>query len=461
MKRLIIILILIVQLANAQQKEVFTVDAFIQLIRQNHPVAKQANIQVEKAKAELLSAKGGFDPVLALEADRKTFDGKNYYFHTNPELKIPTPIGIDVKTGVENNGGNNLSSEISSGKTSYAGVEVALAKGLLIDKRRAVLQQAKIFNQQSEQERLKILNDLLFDAYVSYWQWAGNYQLYSIYSKYLQISNDRLRLVKIAYNNGDRAWADTIEAFTQVQNFQLLQADAQLKLATSVFDVSNYLWLKNDSAFILPERFVPDTVQFSLKESLPSLNDIVAKAATDNPSIKAYNFKLDALEVERRLKFQSLLPVVNLKANLLNKDYYVLKGFNGALLENNYKWGIDFKLPLFLREGRGEYKKAKLKITETNLELNAKRWQVETKIRSYFTEASLLEQQLTTVTNMYNNYNALLKTEVLKFNNGESSLFVVNSRENKVIESVQKQIELKVKYFKAKYAVDWAAGLLR
>ena len=156
-----------------------------------------------------------------------------------------------------------------------------------------------------------------------------------------------------------------------------------------------------------------------------------------------------------------MLPVLNFKANLLNKDYYVLKGFNGALLENNYKWGIDFKLPLFLREGRGDYKKAKLKITETNLELNAKRWQVENKVRSYFTEASLLQQQLNTVNNMYNNYNTLLKAEVLKFNNGESSLFVVNTRENKVIESVQKQIELKVKYFKAKYAVDWAAGLLK
>jgi outer membrane protein TolC len=461
MKKLLFLFIFFTNISFAQQKEIFTVDAFIQLIKQNHPVAKQANIQVEKAKAELLSAKGGFDPIIAMEADRKTFDGKNYYFHTNPEVKIPTPIGIDVKTGLESNGGNNLSSELSSGKTSYAGVEVALAKGLLIDKRRAALQQAKIFTNQSEQERLKMLNDLLFDAYVSYWQWAGNYQLYSIYSKYLQISNDRLRLVKIAFNNGDRSLADTIEAFTQTQNFQLLQADAQLKLVTSVFDLSNYLWLKNDTAFMLPEKFVPDTIRFSMKESLPALNDIVAKAVTENPTIKAYNYKIDALEVERKLKFQSLLPVVNLKANLLNKDYYVLKGFNSALLENNYKWGIDFKLPLFLREGRGEYKKAKLKITETNLELNAKRWQIENKVRSYFTEASLLQQQLNTVTNMYNNYNILLKTEVMKFNNGESSLFIINTRENKLIESLQKQIELKVKYFKAKYAVDWAAGLLR
>jgi outer membrane protein TolC len=464
MKKYLIIVFLIVCFGNwaySQNKRLFTVDEFIQLIKQYHPVAKQANLQTQFADAELLAAKGAFDPTIAIGADRKTFDGSNYYFHTNPELKIPTPIGIDVKTGIENNGGNNLANEISSGKTSYAGVEVALVKGLLIDQRRAALQQAKIFKNQSEQERLRILNDILFDAYTSYWQWAGAYQLYSIYNQFLNISTDRLRLVKIAYQNGDRAWADSIEAFTQVQNFEILQADASIKLNAAVYNLSNYLWLKNDSAYLLPEQFLPDTIAFAINNFNPSLNDLVTKAQNENPIISSYNFKLDALEVERKLKFQSLLPVLNFKYNLLNKDYYVLKGFNAALLENNYKWGIDFKLPLFLREGRGEYKKAKLKITETNLQLNAKRWEVENKIRTYFTEANLLQQQLSIINSAYNNYNTLLKTEVLKFKNGESSLFVINSRENKLIETLQKQIELRIKYFKAVYAVEWAAGLLR
>jgi outer membrane protein TolC len=448
-------------LLYSQDKKLFTVEEFIQIIKQSHPVAKQANLQIKMAEAELLAAKGGFDPALAVDADRKTFDGKNYYFHTNPEIKVPTPIGVDFKTGVESNGGNNLSSELTSGRSSYAGLEVALAKGLLIDKRRAALQQAKIFRSQSEQERLRILNDLLFDAYMSYWQWAGAYQLYSVYNKFLSISNDRLRLVKIAYQNGDRAWADSVEAYTQVQNFEILQADAAVKLNMAIYDLSNYLWLRDDSAFILPPQFVPDTVAFAINKYSASLNDIVQRASTENPTIRSYNYKLDALEVERKLKFQNLLPVLNVKANVLNKDYYALKGFNGVLLENNYKWGVDFKLPLFLREGRGQYKQAKIKITETNLQLNAKRWEVENKVRNYFTEANLLQQQLVTIQSAYNNYNTLLKTEVLKFNNGESSLFVVNTRENKLIETLQKQVELRVKYFKAVYAVDWAAGLLR
>ncbi len=108
------------------------------------------------------------------------------------------------------------------------------------------------------------------------------------------------------------------------------------------------------------------------------------QAAKQNPVIKTYEFKLNSLEIERRLKFQSLLPSLNLSANLLNRDYYALKGFDAALLQNNYKWGIEFKLPLFLREGRGDYRKAQLNIIETDLELASKRWQIENKIRSYY-----------------------------------------------------------------------------
>lgn len=84
---------------NAQ---VLTPEAFIEQVRSFHPIAKQANIKVEKANAALLSARGGFDPVIEVDAARKTFDGKNYYFYTNPEFKVPTRLGgLDLKAGLE------------------------------------------------------------------------------------------------------------------------------------------------------------------------------------------------------------------------------------------------------------------------------------------------------------------------------------------------------------------------
>ncbi|MEP7111353.1 MAG: TolC family protein [Ferruginibacter sp.] len=447
--------------SQADKQVTFTPEAFIQQVRLYHPVAKQANILVDKAAAGLLSAKGGFDPVMNADASRKTFDGVNYYYYTNPELKIPTPIGIDIKTGLENNGGNFLNPEISAGKTSYLGLEIPLVKGLMMDKRRAVLQQAKIFQQQSEQERLVVLNDLLFAAYTDYWQWAGAFQMFSIYSRFADVANNRLRLVRIAYINGDRATIDTIEAFTQVQNYQLQQSEALLRLNEAAFGLSNYLWRAGDIPSQLPSQYVPDTIQFAMTMVQQPIDDFINQSTIQNPALKSYELKLNSLEVERKLKFQSLLPIVNLSANLLNKDYYALKGLDAALLQNNYKWGIEFKLPLFLREGRGAYRQAKMKIRETDLQLIYKRWQIENKIRSYYNENFLLLQQLQTAQSIYNNYYSLLRNEELKFTQGESSLFLVNSRETKVLELLQKQVELRFKYFKSGYAIEWSAGLLR
>jgi outer membrane protein TolC len=117
-------------------------------------------------------------------------------------------------------------------------------------------------------------------------------------------------------------------------------------------------------------------------------------------------------------------------------------------------------MPLFLREARGEYKKAQLKIQETNLELLNKRQQTDNKIRSYVNEFTTFSSQLQTTQSMYKNYQLLLRSEELKFMQGESSLFLVNSRETKVIEILQKQIDLTTKMYKAKYAAELAAGLV-
>ena len=78
---------------------------FISIVKKYHPVIRQADINIQKAKADITIARGGFDPSLYLHNDQKTFDGKNYYNYTNPELKIPTWYGIEVKAGFENNGG--------------------------------------------------------------------------------------------------------------------------------------------------------------------------------------------------------------------------------------------------------------------------------------------------------------------------------------------------------------------
>jgi outer membrane protein TolC len=54
-----------------------------------------------------------------------------------------------------------------------------------------------------------------------------------------------------------------------------------------------------------------------------------------------------------------------------------------------------------------------------------------------------------------------LKAEEVKFSIGESSMFLVNARENKLLETQQKMNELKTKFFKSLIGLAWATGQLK
>ena len=446
--------------AQTNDKKIFGVTDFIKQVKQFHPVTKQAGILVSMAEAELLSAKGNFDPVLNIEASRKTFDGKNYYNYTNPELIIPLPIG-DLKTGLENNGGDFVFSEATKGKSSYLGIELPLARGLVTDKRRTFLRQARIYQEQSEQERLQMLNNLFFEAYTSYWQWAGNYELFRIYAGFVEVAEKRLRLVRVAFQNGDRSVMDTLEAFTQLQNYQQSMTDAQIKLTNASLELSNFLWQEGNIPHQLPEEYRPDTLNILSLSELLTKEELIEQSSLNNPLLLSYTYKLKALELDKKLKSQNLLPYFSVKTNLLYKEYDLLKSIDPVYAENNYKWGLALKLPLFLREERGNYQKAKLKVKETELALLLKKQETNNKILAYSNECRQIAGQLITMRNLYQNHALLLRNEELKLSQGESSLFLVNSREIKLVESMQKQVELTIKYQKARFATEWAAGQLK
>lgn len=442
-----------------QNNNILPLQDFIAKIKQHHPLAKVAAITEEKAVAGIQIAKGAFDPVLDVEANAKTFDGKNYYRYNNGEIKIPLPIG-DFKTGIENNAGQFLNSEVTTGRSSYAGVEIPLVKNVLIDKRRAALQQARIALNENRQMRNMMMNDLLLDAYLSYNDWAGAYKLYNVFSEYVGVSAARLKLVNIGYENGDRAAMDTTEAFIQMQSFMLMQNEALIALKTAAFELNNFIWDEKQTAQQIADNIIPDTLVLNGITLQKALLNIIAESNTTNPFLLQYRYKIEGLEVERRLKFQNLLPEVNAKANILNRNFNPLKNAGLPLLENNNRWGVGIKIPLLFRQGRGEYKMAKLKLQENNLLFKQKTVETENKIKDYYNRVNILQTQITTANSALINYNSLLRNELLRFNNGESSLFLVNSRENKVLEIKQKIIELQVKLLKATYTLNWSAGLL-
>lgn len=451
--------------AQNQSSNTLNAEQLIELVRKFHPVVKLTNINIEKSKADIVTARAGFDPILNTYIANKTFDGTDYYKDVSPELKIPTWYGIDIFAGTEELTGNRLDPTQTQGQTSYIGINIPLLKNLVIDKRRAALQQAKIFNTLATVEQSATTNDLLLHALEAYWQWVKAYQTYIVLKNSVTTNKKRLEFVRTTFNNGESAAIDTTEALAQLQNFELMQNNAWLDFQNSGLQLSAYLWKENNVPYELPENIVPQNNwddEKLISDFNISLPDLLATADKNHPELKKYEYKLNILNIDKKLKFQDLLPKLDFRYNQLGKGYNFANTISkGPLFENNFQYNVKFEVPLRLSEGRGNYKKANLKIEEVKLEQSQKRRNIELKIKSYYNEFITLKNQVALQSKNYSNYQKLLNAEETKFFNGESTLFLINSRENKSLEALEKLITLKTKYFKAVYALQWSAGLLK
>ena len=159
---------------------VFTEEEFISVLKKYHPVAKAASLQVSIARADLLSTRGAFDPALEAENAQKDFGGIAYYNVRNAGIKIPTWYGIDLYAGVENITGARTNPDQTLGSINYVGFNLPLLQNMVMDKRRAALQQAKLMINETEAAQQTVLNDLIREGLNTYWQWWQHYHLYNL-----------------------------------------------------------------------------------------------------------------------------------------------------------------------------------------------------------------------------------------------------------------------------------------
>jgi outer membrane protein TolC len=443
MKQLFIALLLLLSGLLTSAQQTLSVEEFLSIVRRYHPVARQAALGVEMAKADITSARGAFDPKFENSISRKEFDGLLYYDHQISEVRLPTWYGVDVVAGIESLSGNRTSTPDTKGNTSYIGFSVPVAKGVLMDGRRAALQQAKIFQNLSVQEQRAIINDLLYDAAKAYWMWWQQVQVQRLFQEAIQNAEQRFRFVKTAFQIGERPAIDTVEVLAQLQSFQIRANELRLDAANSQLEVNVFLWQENGDAYSLPQTVVPQQTTSAVLEAM-QLERLLQQVQM-HPEFQQYRFKLDVLHVEKRLKFQSLLPSVYLKYNQLNKSHSLQKSFSTPWLENNFRYGFAVSVPLRFSEGRGEYSKAKLKIEQTELQQLNKQISLQTKLRQYYNEWKALREQIALQQQAVQSYLILQRGEETKFANGESSLFLVNARELKTLEAKQKLLELQSK----------------
>lgn len=419
---------------------------FLEMVKDYHPTAQNADLTSQQGILTERSARGGFDPKIKSDYKEKFFQDKFYYRVFDAKLVVPTITGIDIEAGYGNNDGKFLNAENFTpvGGTGYIGVNIPLGKGLFIDENRAQLRLAQ--QQRSQQEALGklALNDLLLEASVSYWEWYRAVNVSKNQEDAIQLSAERLEMVRQEFYTGESPALDTLKAYVQYQERVLnylsakqLEVNAHWMLMTYFWDGQNYL--KTD---VLPEN--PKSI---------SNNPFGADSDfwNNHPALVYYMTKFKSYDIERRLKAEKLKPKIDFEYKHLYNQ--VFPTFDN--LGNSQYWGFNFAFPLFLTRERNDLKLSKLKIQQAQNDYDLKQRQLETKLKAYEVEFKLIEEQLLAQSVTVASYDDLIVAETIKYRIGESSLFELNSWEQKMISGQNKLYRLKAKQNLISAKIAW------
>ena len=451
-----ILILFCLQFSYAQDSLKLSHQEFLNVVKNYHPLAFKYQLQNQIATAEITRAKGNFDPVIAGKLGEKNIDGTKYYEQKNIELGIPTWYGIDITGSYNYLDGQKLNSSETPGGLYQFGITVPLAKNLLYDQRRAMLDQARFGLRMTEAEQIVLTNELLLDAENTFWDWVKNYEIYKLQKSAVEINKERLELTRKTYQYGETPAIDTVEVLSQLQNFELQERDAYLSFVKSTQELQMFLWKDNQELFeisqlIFPSSNLDEHSGYSDYEFL--VQNVSQRQLENHASLEYYFQKQNILESERRLKWQSFLPKLDFTYNFFNKENYQPNYL--PLFDNNFQYGLKLEIPIFLRQARADYEIAKLKISQNQQDFQFKTREVSTKIESYKNEVSNYFTQIDIMSRNLNNYQRLLNAEETRFSNGESSLFLINSRENKLLEAKEKNLELKTKFLQSYNKLKW------
>ena len=423
---------------------------YLGYVKKFHPIAKQAELVIPIGQANLMRARGGFDPKVEVDHNRKKFKNTEYFDQLNATFKIPTWYGIELKANFEQNEGEFLNPQnfVPDDGLYSAGISAALGQGLFINQRMADLKKAKFFREQSIADREVLVNQILYDASLAYFNWLQAYTEVLTFQQFLENAELRFRGVQRSVEAGDMAEIDATEANITVKNRALGLEQSKVKLIKAALDLSSYLWLGNNLPVeiqdnVIPDANIEDTVDRTLEISgLP----LTAFVLENHPKLQSLNLKYEGLEVDRRLKANKLLPIIDVQYNFLTENPDIANSLNS----NTYKGGFNIAFPLFLRKERGDLKLAKFKLNDLQFEIDNERINIQNKILAIYRELESFETQNRLIDEIVADYSTLLSAEERKFNFGESSLFLINSRERNLIDAQLKAIELQNKFLKAK-----------
>lgn len=443
-----------------------TFDAFFDAVSRYHPVARQARLIETGAQGDVTAALGLFEPKLEASWQQKRFGSSPssqslYYNYADIALKVPTPFGADFKVGFERATGRYINPQYTTPSTGLfsAGFSIPLGQRILTDERRTALRVARALRDVAAAERTAITSKLLFSAAKSYAEWYSTALQLQVIRDGVALADTRYAAIVSRVRAGDAAGIDSIEAAAELNRRRAQLAGAEQAYFAATMDLTSYLWDGRGQPTDLPPNSVPSDAGLGRvvldSAAVPAL---LARVLERHPDVRKAEGKVDQAAAERALARQAMIPLVS-------ADLYALRGRDGRFevgdalsRDANFKGALTASSPLLFFKERGKFTSTDAKFDRAGLEAQEARRDVVLLVRTAINDLAQFEVQLALQRDAVRLYRILSAGERTRFDAGESTLFLLNSRERAVLDEELKYVALQAKYLAARAALAVAAG---
>ena len=407
-----------------------SLDAVMHSAKIHYPKIILAKQKIAEKEQALLKSQGQFDPSLYNSVKLNPQGGyENRYDRlrlTLPVEKTPLTLFGQYRIGQGQWPEYFKNYLTNSNGEALIGFELPLIKDLLIDERRGSIATKRYQVQLAKYETFQTEINTLQQAGFVYWYWVLEVNKRHFAKKLLDLAKERQFALKRRKQLGDSPDIDLVEnkRFILKRKENLVHADLKVKQAA----LSLSLYYRNSLGQpIVPKANQAPRFRF-INQSLrkPNRQAIIAEVFAVNPALRILDKLKQITQIDIDLAKNKLLPTLN--ASLSTKKQYGQDG-DPLLKRTNLFAGLTFNFPLYQRDAKGSYGIAVNKYSQLTIQENYLSQQLHVTLEKILSEQQADQHRLALINKEVALAKKIERAERIRFNAGDSSLFLVNQRE--------------------------------
>ncbi len=430
-----------------QETQKLSLMKVLESIDTHYPQVKIARLEVIKASGAFVNAKGQFDP--SLEASTRSQPAGGYINnYGDTQLTIPTLYnGVKLFAGYRNGEGNwpiyYQNYLTNSGGEYRAGLSLPLLRDRLIDKERTGLLSSAQLMLMKEQDAEAIKIKIYQEAIKAYWQWVEAGLQLNTFRQLLHLAQKRQHAIEQQASLGDLPKLAISENLQQI-----VQREQLLNQGQMIFEQAGV----NLSLYFRDPKGNPRVPEIGSLPDLTSTSYPIDASLTEHPGIKKLNHYATIMRLKRNQARNELLPQLDATAYTFKQN-----GTGGypLMIPQAAMVGVSFKFPLLQRQAKGNLIQVESELRQVRVEKRFLYEQLSNEFANMLIGINRSRQQVSLLKKELTLAQKVQQGETKKFYQGDSTLFLVNQREQMTtqvqLNTLHAQVQLEELKAKARY----------